>query len=50
MARTLKLFLLLVLVCPGLALGQGDGVQVFGRASRATGEMAWGWWDSIPRW
>ena len=31
MAWRLKLFLLLVLVCPGLALGQGDGAQVFGR-------------------
>ena len=31
MARTLNLVLLMMLVCPPMALGQGDGVQVFGR-------------------
>lgn len=33
MARTLKLFLLLMMVCPGLALGQGDGAKVYGRCA-----------------
>ena len=31
MARTLKIFLLLLVVFPELALGQGNGVQIFGR-------------------
>ena len=31
MARTLKRVLLMILVCPTMALGQGDGARVFGR-------------------
>jgi len=31
MARTLKRVLLMMLVCPTMALGQGDGARVFGR-------------------